>query len=948
MVIGEASIKIDADTRDLKRDITRALNDALGDLRINTNPLKGLNQDLNNTEGSSDRAGSSLGRLARETGDADRETNNLRNSMTGLHTATRGLGAAVSFLMPSMNQASIGGRILTTTLMGMTQASAVALAGMGAFAGAGGLVALGGALSQAAGAALLLPAALGAAGIAMATLTIGFQGMGDAFKAMGDPAKFAEAIKDLSPNARAFAVAVHDMVPVFKELRKQVQDRLFAGLGKDFSDLGKIYLPIVQQGLTRMAAGLNETARGFVSFARDKQTVADLGTLFNNSAVSMHLLSDATKPLLGALRDIGTVGSSFLPALAEGVTDVATRFGTFIAHARETGQLKEWISSGLSALGDIFKILGNIGSIISSIFKAGQGAGVGFLNTAKEVTGQLAAWAKSAEGQSAFVSFLTAAKQVAMALLPLVGAVVNIIAHDLAPVLAQIAGIVGPAVTRFLESLSLGLREAAPGISALARGFANFLEAVAPALPAIGHLVSVLAEGLGQILTALGPIIAEVARALAGELAGVIPPLVPVIITIVRAFGDLLLALIPIIPALVQLLGPFVEAGGIIDALVPIVVVLVEAFGQLVTALAPVVTVVADLLVGALNTLAPVFPVLTDAILRLAPAILELAMAFAPLIPPLIELIAVLLPPLIQILVALLVPTINVATAITGVLVPALVWLLETTVGIVSGVVNWFSNMYVNVLSITAALRDFVLGTWNLLKDVVTGKAREIADGVRNGLSSIGGLFSNAFNAASSAVWGAFGGIKNAVSDGINTVVAWTGGMGGRIAGAVGDLGRLLYQAGVRVITGLLDGIKSAAQNVYNFVSGIGSKIASLKGPIETDKRLLVPAGLAIMAGLHQALSEGFRPVEEMVAGAAGRLSDAFGAPILGAGVLASQLPTVRPGGTPVPVAGGDGAASPVELHEAILAAISDWQVVISARETASAVNRVNSDNRGR
>jgi phage-related protein len=1006
VVIGSASIRVTAISADLKRDISRDLNEALRDVKIDINPLQDLDTKLRSSELELIKARQAVARFEREaidaedrlgavrrdatataddlrdaelrvgrahaeanvardrvrtitasmtreqeryrqsTNDTERDSRRLHSVLSGIANLGSGIGRAFGAALPSMHGVSTAGTLFTSVLRGMAVISVVALGAMGALAGAGGLGALASALATASGAALILPAALGAAGIAVGALIVGFQGMGDAFKAMGDPAKFAEAIKELSPNARAFAIAVHDMVPAFKELRTQVQDRLFAGLGKDFSDLGKIHLPIVQKGLSDMAVSLNLSAKGFVAFARDKQTVADLGTLFKNSSVSAGILSGAVQPLLGALRDIGVVGSSFLPALADGLAGAAQRFGAFIANARETGKLQEWISAGLSALGDLFTILGNIGSIIGSVFKAGQDAGAGFLNTAREVTGELAAWAKSTAGQSALGDFFAAAKQAAQALLPIVGSVVELIGHQLAPILAMIATTVGPSVKIVLDSIGDALDVAKPGIEALAQGFASFLAAVAPALPAVGALVAVLGTALGTVLTELGPVISEVATVLAGELGKAIPLLVPGIVAIATALGEVLVVVAPLLPPLAELASLIlVQLADILTALAPTLGVLVEGFGQLVVALSPLIEQLGGALVQILEALAPVWPALIDAIVQLVPAIVQLALAFLPLLSPLAELIGVLLPPLIQLLTTILVPILGVESAILSVLVPALTWLLEVVVNVISGVVNWFTNLGTNVTAILNNLGAFFTGIWNFIKDTAVNAIAVLVNGVRERLSSIGNFFSNAFGAARDAVSNAFVNIKNAVSDGINTAVSWVSGLPGRIMGALGDLGRLLWDAGVKLITGLLDGIKHAAAAAFDFVKGIGSKIASLKGPIETDKTLLVPAGLAIMTGLHEGLAEGFRPVEELVAGAAARLAQSFGTPILRTGLLASQLPPVRTGAPSVPAPGGDGAASPADLQAAILAAISDWQVIISARETASKVNRVNKDN---
>jgi phage-related protein len=1006
VVIGSASIKITALTEDLKKTIGRDLNDAIGE--INTTKLDDLNSKLRQSELDLVRARQSVAKFAKETAAAEKElaaaradsastpekiaeaelklaraqaegnvardkvrtitlsmtkaqedyrkstvkteedSHRLHQTMTELHGITRGLGTVFGLLLPNMNQAHLGAQALGTTLTALTKVTALALAGQAAFAGAGGLVSVAGALSQAAGAALLIPAALGAGVIAVGALTIGLQGMGDALKVVGDTAKFNEAIKDLSPNARSFALAVHDLVPAFKELRLQVQDRLFAGLGQDFAEIGRLHLPVIQKGLTAMAASLNEGAKGFAAFARDKQTVSDLGTLFANSSLGAHFLAQAVQPVLSALRDIGTVGSEFLPGLADGFSEAATRFGEFIAHARESGKLKEVLSDGLSALGDIFSILGNIGSIIGSVLHAGQAAGAGLLGTVKDITGELAQWAKSVQGQAALTSFLTATKQVAMALLPILGSVIELVAHQLAPILATIATTVGPSVKIVLDAIGKALESAKPGIAALAQGFASFLAALAPALPALGRLVNVLGQSLGAVLERLGPVIADVASVLADQLAAALPSLVPAIVIIAEAFGRLVEALAPLIPSVLALLGPFVEAGGIIDALVPIVVVLVDAFGQLADALGPVITLVADVLIQAINALAPVFPVLTDAILQLAPAFISLVEALLPLIDPLVQLLAIILPPLIELFVAILVPVVGAASAILNILVPAITFLLEIVIAVVGGVTNWFANLNTNVTAIFNAIGSFFTDIWNGLKNTAINAAHAIADGVRSALSVIGGFFAGAFEAGRAAVVNAFFMIKDGVANGIEAVLSWIRGMPGRIVDAIGNLGSLLWDIGRRLITGLLDGIKAGAKAVFDFIKSIGPTIANLKGPLDVDKRLLIPAGLAIMSGLHASLVENFAPVEEFMSEAGLRLAKAFTVPDLSVGVSTPQLPGVRLGTSSTP-RGGDGAsAAPADLHDAVVSAIEGWQVIVSARETANKVNKVNADNRGR
>lgn len=65
-----------------------------------------------------------------------------------------------------------------------------------------------------------------------------------------------------------------------------------------------------------------------------------------------------------------------------------------------------------------------------------------------------------------------------------------------------------------------------------------------------------------------------------------------------------------------------------------------------------------------------------------------------------------------------------------------------------------------------------------------------------------------------------FGRLKDAAITKLVELVGWLTGLPGRILGAIGDLGRLLWDAGKSVVTGLWNGIKSAASWLYNKIMG--------------------------------------------------------------------------------------------------------------------------------
>jgi hypothetical protein len=87
-----------------------------------------------------------------------------------------------------------------------------------------------------------------------------------------------------------------------------------------------------------------------------------------------------------------------------------------------------------------------------------------------------------------------------------------------------------------------------------------------------------------------------------------------------------------------------------------------------------------------------------------------------------------------------------------------------------------------------------------------------------------------------------------------SSVTGWLGGMRQKAYDAVGDLSHTLFNIGRSIINGLFDGIKAGWEASKNFLSGLGSKIASLKGPPSYDAVMLYENGTLIMKGLFDGM----------------------------------------------------------------------------------------------
>lgn len=170
-------------------------------------------------------------------------------------------------------------------------------------------------------------------------------------------------------------------------------------------------------------------------------------------------------------------------------------------------------------------------------------------------------------------------------------------------------------------------------------------------------------------------------------------------------------------------------------------------------------------------------------------------------------------------------------------------------VNLFNTVVDWIVNRWTDFL-------NFWKNLWNQVWKWVSDRLTDIRNWVQQRIDDVI-AFIHRLGEIPGRVAAWFGQVKDAIVNKFNEAVDWVRGIPGRIGDALGDLGRLLWNAGSAIINGLLNGLKSAWQSVTSFVGGIGNWISAHKGPIEYDRQLLVPHGNAIMDGLHEGLKAG-------------------------------------------------------------------------------------------
>ena len=229
-------------------------------------------------------------------------------------------------------------------------------------------------------------------------------------KAMDDAStkstKLTDSLKQLSPNAQEFVTSVTGMQESFTGFKNAVQDKLFEGLGAEVVKLGQNDLPILQKGFSAIAGEINGNVKVALASLQTDTNKGFFERIFGNTAAAQANIDKAINPLVDALLRMSAVGSDFLPRLADGLSDVLTRFDNFIVRAESDGSLVKWMDSGINALKELGNSIINIGSMLSSLNDAfTDSGGNSLLKTLEAATQRVAELMRSADGQDKLKNF---------------------------------------------------------------------------------------------------------------------------------------------------------------------------------------------------------------------------------------------------------------------------------------------------------------------------------------------------------------------------------------------------------------------------------------------------------------------------------------------------------------------------------------------------------------
>lgn len=402
---------------------------------------------------------------------------------------------------------------------------------------------LGSSLQQMLGVAGLVPASLGFAAASVGTLKTAFD---DFTKAVGPRESAAQikaadqAMAQLSSQAQIVAKDLIALGPAWKSLKNVIQDNFWAGLGTQLQTFSKDYIPVLKVGLGGISTAFHQIAVDVLQWLNTNAQVQDAIRLFEVFKLTVVNLRPGILALVDAFKNIEVVGSTFLPGLTQGFTNLLVRFDAFTSRVRANGELQSWIANGMVALDQFGNLLKNVGGILSAVFNAAKMSGEGLLPVLSEATGRLSNFLKSGEGQTGLISLFTSINSLIKGLEPGVKALLSAVA----------AGI---------EGLKPAFAPVGQAISAIGIAIAPLIPVVAnfagPILAAAANAVTALVRAVGNLTPVLGPLLTVIGAAatailnfgtyIVNAISG-LGPLIPIVVNLALAWKGFALLVGPI------------------------------------------------------------------------------------------------------------------------------------------------------------------------------------------------------------------------------------------------------------------------------------------------------------------------------------------------------------------------------------------------------------------
>jgi flavodoxin len=192
--------------------------------------------------------------------------------------------------------------------------------------------------------------------------------LAEARKPAGGGGGVAQELTKLAPAAQQAVDAIKSLAPAWESLRLGVQQRLFAGVGREIKLLASAWLPVLHERLGGMADMFNGLFKNFSRSVRKPQFIADVSVGLEAVERMIGRIGTAiTGPFMDAFGRLSRAAEPFIDALGEYVGGFFDKFSAWIKSADQSGKLQEFMARATEFLKEFFRLGRDVASIFGSI-----------------------------------------------------------------------------------------------------------------------------------------------------------------------------------------------------------------------------------------------------------------------------------------------------------------------------------------------------------------------------------------------------------------------------------------------------------------------------------------------------------------------------------------------------------------------------------------------------
>lgn len=513
---------------------------------------------------------------------------------------------------------------------------------IGATTAAGAVIGLAAAASQAVGVLYTLPAAIISVGTILATLRVGFGGIGGAVKALDKANKAAagsagdlnkqlagfdkmnvlqdqsaggaamrdlqDAMDKLSPAGQAVARALYEIGEAFREnVAKPVQEVLLNGVAPALMQTYQILEGPLRDSLSNVAGSLNAMLLEMLRvmslpfFSNFLKEAGELG------AYIVTALTPAIEPLAKGMASLFEVSIPYIQAFADGLSGIIIQWGEWMQTVEGRNAIRDSIDQSIQALQVLGNLFGAVFGAVDAIFDAAGDAIFKPINAITELINRFEDWLRTAEG----VTFVTNLMDVTTNAIHALGDALATVGGAFAGIINWFSGlsdetqqtiirigIFTAAITGLIGYLGgllspiISVVTAVGSFAAPLLGSATAAGGLAGALGGFKAILGVLTGPVGWIITALTLMFAN-SEDLRDAIGNLIGSAFNVLISVFKVLMSVIDPVVTIVGTLAGLLGNVLAV--VINALTPVLDAITTVFEALFSILEPIFDIIGTL-----------------------------------------------------------------------------------------------------------------------------------------------------------------------------------------------------------------------------------------------------------------------------------------------------------------------------------------------------------------